>query len=100
MGSTPWPGELEGASLAMWHRPRFYHTPAPSTFTHVLGVSGAPTGAVGGAADGRRSMRKTSFGTAMRVFYAVLCGGGTQWVMVSAATAENRMGNAHGDPKR
>ena len=42
----------------------------------------------------------TSFGTAMRVSYAVLCGGGTQWVMVSAATAENRMGNAHGGPKR
>ena len=36
----------------------------------------------------------------MRVSYAVLCGGGTQWVMVSAATAENRMGNAHGGPKR
>ena len=42
----------------------------------------------------------TSFGPAMRVFYAVLCGGGTQWVMVSAATAENRMGNAHGGLKQ
>ena len=29
---------------------------SPSTFTHVLGVSGAPIGAVGGAADGRRNM--------------------------------------------
>ena len=29
---------------------------SPSTFTHVLGVSGAPTGTVGGAADGRRNM--------------------------------------------
>ena len=27
-----------------------------STFAHVLGVSGAPIGAVGGAADGRRNM--------------------------------------------
>ena len=50
---------------------------SPSTFTHVQGVSGAPTGAVGGAADGRGSMWKTSFGTAMRVSHAVLCGGGT-----------------------
>ena len=40
-------------------------TSGPSTFTIVLCVSGAPIGAVGGAADGRRSMQKTSFGTAM-----------------------------------
>ena len=48
----------------------------PSTFTHVLGVSGAPTGAVGGAADG------------------------TQWVVLSATIAKNRVGNAHAGPKR
>ena len=32
---------------------------SPSTFAHVLGVSGAPIGAVGGAADGRRSTGDT-----------------------------------------
>ena len=30
---------------------------SPSPCTHVQGAYGAPTGAVGGAADGRRSMR-------------------------------------------
>ena len=33
---------------------------SPSTFTHVLGVSGATIGAVGGAADGRRNMTQAS----------------------------------------
>ena len=33
---------------------------SPSTFTHVLGVSGAPIGAAGGAADGRRNMTVAS----------------------------------------
>ena len=53
---------------------------SPSTFAHVLGVSGAPTGTVGGAADGRRNMGNASFGTAMRVPHAGLRGGRTQWV--------------------
>ena len=32
---------------------------SPSTFTHVPGAYGAPTGAVGGATDGRRRLRAT-----------------------------------------
>ena len=67
---------------------------SPSTFTHVLCVSGAPIGAVGGAADGRRSMQKTTFGTAMSVPHAVLCGGRTHHHPMSAATAKNRVVNA------
>ena len=31
-----------------------------STFTHVQGAYGAPTGAVGGASDGRRRLRSMS----------------------------------------
>ena len=54
---------------------------SPSTFTHVLGVSGAPIGAVGGAADGRRNMGKTSFGSRERVPHAGLRAGRTQWVV-------------------
>ena len=50
-----------------------------STLTHLLGVSGAPTGTVGGAAIGRRSMRSTSFGTPVRVGHVTFCGGGTRW---------------------
>ena len=69
---------------------------SPSTFTHVLGVSGAPTGAVGGAADGRGSMWKTSFGTALSVphGHAVFCGGRTQHHPLSAISEKSRMGNA------
>ena len=73
---------------------------SPSTFTHVLCVSGAPIGAVGGAADGRRSMQKTSFGTAISVPHAVLRGGRTHNHPMSAAAAKNRVVNAHGGPKR
>ena len=36
----------------------------------------------------------------MRVPHASLRAGRTQWVVLSAATAETRMGNAHGGPKR
>ena len=36
----------------------------------------------------------------MRVPHAGLRAGRTQWVVLSAATAEIRMGNAHGGPKR
>jgi hypothetical protein len=36
----------------------------------------------------------------MRVPHAGLRAGRTQWVVLSAATAETRMGNAHGGPKR
>ena len=36
----------------------------------------------------------------MSVAHAVCCGGRTQWVVVSAAAATNRAGNAHGGPKR
>ena len=71
-----------------------------STLNHLLGVSGAPTGTVGGAAVGRRSMRMTSFGTPVRVGHAVFCGGGTQQHPLSAATAKNRVCNANWGPKR
>ena len=73
---------------------------SPSTFTHVLGVSGAPIGAVGGAADGRRNMGKTSCMHQRRVPHAVFCDGRTQWVVLSATIAKNRMGNAYSGPKR
>ena len=36
----------------------------------------------------------------MRVPHAGLRAGRTQWVVLSAATAEIRMGNRHGGPKR
>ena len=36
----------------------------------------------------------------MRVSHAVFCAGGTQWVLLSAAAAENRMENANCDPRR
>ena len=36
----------------------------------------------------------------MRVPHAVFCGGGTQWVVLSATTAKKRVGNAHVGPKR
>lgn len=52
------------------HRPKA--SPVPALFTHLLGVSGAPTGTVGGTAVGRRSMRISSFGTPFRVAHAVL----------------------------
>jgi len=68
---------------------------SPSTFAHVLGVSGAPIGAVGGAADGRRSMGKTSCMHQRRVPHAGFCGGRTQHHPLSAASAETRVGNAY-----
>ena len=57
---------------------------SPSTCTHVQGVSGAPTAADGGAADGRRSMRRTSLGTRP----------------LSAGIAKNRVENASGGTER
>ena len=66
-----------------------------STLTHLLGVSGAPTGTVGGAAVGSGSMRSMSPCTAVRVGHAVFCGGGTQQHPLSAATAKNRVLNAN-----
>ena len=65
---------------------------SPSTFTHVLGVSGAPIGAVGGAADGRRNMGKTSCMHQRRVPHAGFCGGRTQHHPLSAPSAEIRAG--------
>ena len=66
-----------------------------STFAHVLGVSGAPIGAVGGAAEGRRNMGKTSFGSRERVPHADFCGGRTQHHPLSAPSAETCVGNAY-----
>ena len=66
-----------------------------STFAHVLGVSGATIGAVGGAADGRRNMGKTSCMHQRRVPHAGFCGGCTQHHPLSAASAETRVGNAY-----
>ena len=65
-GQDAGPGELEGASLACGNDLGQGST-SPSTFAHALGVSGAPIGAVDGAADGRRDMGNASFGTAMSV---------------------------------
>ena len=41
-----------------------------------------------------RFVRQTSLCTPMSVFHAVFCGGGTQWVVLSAAAAKNRVKNA------
>ena len=53
MGHTPWPGELwrgiPGNSLGQGFT-------SFSTLTHLLGISGAPTGTVGGAAVGSGSI--------------------------------------------
>ena len=53
----PWLGEVEGTSLAMTQAKA---SPVPGTCTHVQGVSGAPTGAVGGVAEGRRTTENAS----------------------------------------
>ena len=71
-----------------------------STLTHVWGAYGAPTLCRRRAADGRRSLLRTSFGTPMSVFHAVLSGGRTQHHPLSAANAKNRVVKAHGGPKR
>ena len=42
----------------------------------------------------------STIGSRDRVPHAVFCDGGTQWVVLSAATAQNRMGNASLAPKR
>ena len=59
MSSTGVPMVKEGAGDVTGNGPGQGFT-SPSTCTHVQGVSGAPTAADGGAADGRRSMRRTS----------------------------------------
>ena len=43
---------------------------------------------------------KTSFRTLTSFPYAVFCVGGTQWVILSAANAKSRVGNAREGPKR
>ena len=68
---------------------------SPSTFAHVLGVSGATIGAVGGAADGRRNMGKTSCMHQRRVPHAGFCGGRTQYHPLSAPSTETRVVNAY-----
>ena len=50
---------------------------SPSTFTHVLGVSGAPIGAVGGAAADRRNMGNAHGGPKRRVPHVSTAVGGT-----------------------
>ena len=55
-----------------------------SPCTHVQGVSGAPTGAVGGAADGRRRELILLLGTAMGVFHSVCSSMCTQQHPLSA----------------
>ena len=45
-------------------------------------------------------MPQTSFGTAVRIPHAVFCAGRTQWVVLSAPAAKDRMENAIRAPKR
>ena len=61
----------------------------------IQGVRSAPTGTVSDATDDSLDVSVPSLGTHMRVPHAVFCGGRTQWVLLSAAAAKNRMGNAH-----
>ncbi len=65
--ATPWPVELLERGGGIPGNDLGHGSTSPSTFAHVLGVSGATIGAVGGAADGRWNMGNASFGTAMRV---------------------------------
>ena len=70
-----------------------------STFTHLLGAAGAPTGVPSGAADGCPSMPKVVLRPSVSVFHAVFCGGGTHHTPLSAAIAKNRVSNASGGPE-
>ena len=72
---------------------------SPSPCTHVQGAYGAPTGAIGGAADGRRSMQKTSLGTPFSVFHAGFCGCRTHNIQLSVAAAKNRARKAFWGPE-
>ena len=44
-------GDIPGNNLGQWFT-------SPSTYTHVHGASGAPTGSRQGAADGRRRLTR------------------------------------------
>ena len=66
-----------------------------STCTHVMGVSGAPTGTVGGAVNALSEHAEDAFGNRTCVPRAVFCDGGTQHHPLSATVAKNRMGNAY-----
>ena len=57
--ATPWPGELEGASLAMTQA-KVPPVPALSPMFWVSPVLRSVPSALGGAADGRRNMTHTS----------------------------------------
>ena len=72
---------------------------SPSPCTHVQGAYGAPTGAVGGAADGRRSMRKTSLGTPVSVSHAVFRGCRIQHIPLSEAASKSRARKAFWGPE-
>ena len=87
------PGELrrEGASLTV---AQTNGSPVLALSATFQGVRSAPTDTVGDAADGRRSMQKTSASTHMRVPHAVFCDGRTQHYPLSAPIAKNRMGKA------
>ena len=65
-----------------------------------MGVSGAPTGTVGGAVNALSEHAEDAFGTRTCVPRAVFCDGGTQWVVLSAAVAKIRTGNARGGTER
>ena len=90
--TSPWPGELEGGSLAIAISLALGHnaSPVPALSPTLSGcLRCSATGTVGGAADGRRSMRSTSFGTPVRVARAVFCAGNrTQWETTSRGQNE------------
>ena len=58
---------------------------SPSTFAHVLGVSGAPTGAVGGAADGT----DRSTGDTQNMGESAGTGGTLAWVIARDAPSSS-----------
>ena len=77
----------EGASLTVVYT---NGSPVLALSATFQGVRSAPTGTVGDAANGRRSMQKTSPGTHRRVPHAVFCDGRTQHHPLSAPIAKNR----------
>ena len=87
----------EGASLTV---SQTNGSPVLALSATLQGVRSAPTDTVGDAADGRRSMRNASFGTALSVPHAVFRANRTQHHPLSAISAKNCLGNAYSGPKR
>ena len=91
-----WPGEVEGTSLAM-AQGKASPVPAPAPMFRVSAVlrrydADVPPTAVGACCG--HALRPS-----MSVLHAVFCGDRTQWVVLSAIAAKNRVENAHVAPE-